>query len=93
MNNLSIATIEFLEKVKNYAQNYYGGSKRMWLSYYPLDSYRDQGYRIIVYVLEGSPPKSVILYSTAHKQALLFDNNLKLIKRFNEIGFKNRSVF
>ena len=55
---------ELIEKAKRKAEKAYDPQekhKREWLEAEPPHSYRSKGYKVKVFVLEGSPPKGYIL--------------------------------
>lgn len=66
---------EAIDAAKKKIEEAYGAipGDRPWLEASPSDSYDDENYRITVYVLSGSPPKGIILYSQAHRKVMGFN--------------------
>jgi hypothetical protein len=53
--------LNLIEHAKHRVEQEFGGVKRDWLEAEPRHSYSSGGYKVKVFVLEGSPPKGYIL--------------------------------
>jgi len=63
---------ELIERAKKIVESWDGNHARLWLCANPDDSYDDSRYRVVLYVLEGSPPRGYVLADYYNKTVKLF---------------------
>jgi len=89
LENLMLKLIEKAKRRVILAYERSAHTDRPWLEASPPDSYSSPNYRVKVFVLEGSPPKGMVLANYGGHVAIAFDCHGRQLYTYRDFGVES----
>ncbi len=75
MKTVKVSTLEDAIQAASAEHAAAWGAEREWLCAIPADSYGEREHRIEIRVLQGSPPRAIMIVNHGHKSVSVYDSS------------------